>query len=459
MKKAFANTMEGVKNDLTVDNPRFYHFLMIFACIGISAVLSIYFGFFAWVALVLCVLAIVLSKGGQTVYVLAFLWPLSDVVFILGERLFVIVLITAPVWMALGYIIRLIKRQEKIMLGHALFAGAISLYILILFFVHSLTFTYLGIHIQLVGFIIFLYLVYIFRKDIHLKELFIVLFLGLMVSLLGGLLPNAVIGSCIPGRYAGLRVDPNYFASDFVIAIAILFVLRINGVFRYLFYPVFALLVIAILPTGSKSYLLLLFVLVLVYVLLEIVKHRSQAKKTVLHIFTTVGIVAFLCLLFLENVQFIFERLGADYTNIVESDTVERSALFNFINNITSGRLEIWLIYFEAIFASVGAALFGHGICAPNIGRFLGNTELAPHSIYVDMLYHIGIFGFMLYVAWGLFLLLPFIKQKKVNWWNTLAFVAFAICIGSLSDYRIMLTVYIMLISFVVTYSGEVKKH
>ena len=173
-------------------------------------------------------------------------------------------------------------------------------------------------------------------------------------------------------RFSGIYNDPNYFSVSIIQGIIVVFSSFINRNIknRTLFGVIFLLLLFCGSLTISKSfYLLALFVIVMIML-------SSDFNR---------NFVPIICGIFLIMLVIHINPFGLLNNIFARFDTYD----------ITTGRADIWKVYIAYIFSSVKTFLIGVGIDA----SYLLASNHVAHNIYIEVLYHIGIIGFILYFA------------------------------------------------------------
>jgi len=129
------------------------------------------------------------------------------------------------------------------------------------------------------------------------------------------------------------------------------------------------------------------------------------------------------------------------------------SRFFKFMDNITTYRYGIWVSVTIQVFSNIENALFGFSVGTPNIGETAnGIVGLMPHSTYVDMIFNAGLIGIIILVCLALYLLIPLIKKKEINWWNIFAFLPFLIALGAQSTMPFAFAVYLIVMCPLLTH-------
>lgn len=177
-------------------------------------------------------------------------------------------------------------------------------------------------------------------------------------------------------RFYGLFQDPNYYSMLLLTALSLMMKLKDS---RAIGWPTFligsAMLIACGVLTYSKTFFLMLLFLVAVYLVWQFWNKKVFRGFMLTLCVLLVGSV----LLFSDNSPF-----AVVLTRLFSSSDV---------GDLTTGRSEVFVKYFEAITDSVGSALFGAGLAADNMGR-------DPHNLFIEMLYYVGVVGFVLMVVY-----------------------------------------------------------
>lgn len=185
-------------------------------------------------------------------------------------------------------------------------------------------------------------------------------------------------------RYSGISYDPNFFAlvDSILIAILLLQKRKMN------FFRATVLLFLTVVGffTFSKSYVLLLVIIFTAFAL----KNNRHPLRTLV---TVGGILGCLTLIdYFSGIQ-ILALIQARFT---AADNV---------NDLTTGRADLWLEYLNYIFGNMRCLFFGSGFNALSLRK-------AVHNTYIDSVYRFGMVGT---VMWGFYL---WYCKKEVTWKN-----------------------------------------
>lgn len=179
-------------------------------------------------------------------------------------------------------------------------------------------------------------------------------------------------------RFSGLMENPNYYTIMLSIVLSILCILMIQGKAKLLDYIYFIVLSIFGFMSVSQSFI----VTFVVMILLLLISYARTKPRKLLGIILILIIMTYVIYMFLDasTIETILFRMGE--IDVDGSD----------VSELTSGRAELWLYYLKYLSSNLGVLLLGRGIGASNLP--MG----ASHSYYIDMLYHLGIVGTILYI-------------------------------------------------------------
>lgn len=185
---------------------------------------------------------------------------------------------------------------------------------------------------------------------------------------------EAIWGSGIL-RFQGLLRDPNYYMTTVVVGLAALAKLKESGRIRLLsFILVGVAFVMFGILTYSKTFFLMFALLGVVFIIWQF-----WNKKFLLGTVLVIAVVLTAeTLLFSENSPF--------------AVVMSRFLSSEDISDLTTGRTDIYLDYLAAIVKDPIIFFFGYGIATPELER-------APHNIYLQIAYHMGVVGLVLIVG------------------------------------------------------------
>ncbi len=167
------------------------------------------------------------------------------------------------------------------------------------------------------------------------------------------------------GRFGGLFSDPNFFTA--VNSIVVSIILFTNKKFTARNIIILAFLIIVGFFSYSKSYLLTLALILCIY----LVKNGTHVVRNILLLSGL--IITFLIVEYALKLNVLSLLLS-------RFETVED------VNDLTTGRWDLWQMYMESIFADAKILFFGDGYNTQTIYR-------AAHNTFIEFWYRFGIMG------------------------------------------------------------------
>lgn len=182
-------------------------------------------------------------------------------------------------------------------------------------------------------------------------------------------------------RFSGLYTDPNYYAIGLIISLCLLVVLlhrkEINLFFTVL---ITAPITYFLIQTYSKSAVIMLFLPLglLIYSWFT----QKRFFSVLLLIISAIVVVVLALSGRIPALELVIERFGLE----------ESSSTSNVdINELTTGRFDLWLMYAKYLIGNLRPLLFGDSVGAGYLNGF------AAHNTYFDVLYYLGsVGGFLL---------------------------------------------------------------
>lgn len=182
-------------------------------------------------------------------------------------------------------------------------------------------------------------------------------------------------------RWCGFYSDPNFFAGQIAVALGAMlwFVLYGRGRQTITAMVLSVLLIYCGLLTASKSFVVVLAAELLVWLYLLIRVRKRAAIKTVLIL--AVAVIT------------VFAIGSTVFQNLIQM-LVFRFSQANSLDDLTSGRVDIWKDYFKNVFSDVKVLLIGMGLSDELL------HDRATHNTLLQMLYQVGLMGTALIVWW-----------------------------------------------------------
>jgi O-antigen ligase len=171
-------------------------------------------------------------------------------------------------------------------------------------------------------------------------------------------------------RFSGLYADPNYYSINAIISLCLLVLLdyskKINSLSAIV---ILVALISFVILSRSKSALLMMALPAFLYVYSNY-KRRQRVKQ----VFTIIGILVIIVAAFSGRIS----ALDIVLTRLQDADN---------INELTTGRVSLWLMYLK-YFGNLPLSIFyGNGLGYPLLDGH------GAHNTYIDIIYYIGILG------------------------------------------------------------------
>lgn len=182
-------------------------------------------------------------------------------------------------------------------------------------------------------------------------------------------------------RFAGLYADPNYYAIGLIISLCLLVVLlHRNEINLFVAALLTVPIVYFLIQTYSKSAVIMVFlpVAILLYSLYSKRKYVSMLLLVV----SAVTVVILALSGQIPALEIVLNRFGVGETSSADLD----------VNELTTGRFDLWMMYAKYLINNMRAGLFGGGVGAGYLNGF------AAHNTYFDVLYYLGAIGGFLLV-------------------------------------------------------------
>ena len=244
----------------------------------------------------------------------------------------------------------------------------------------------------------------------------------------------------LQSRFSGLYNDPNYYAVNTILSLVLLvFLFHKKNINYCLFIIMSCLLIFFSILTYSKSSIIMLIIPVMFLLLSNLIN-----KRYLINLIFIVLVVALIVLFFHLDLNFI-NVMKFRFNN-------NSSSLFDknsFLNELTTGRLEIWRQYINFFENNTFELFFGTGI-----GSDLVNN-LVAHNTYIEMIYHFGIFGSILIVA--LFVLIIHKTGNSKNIFNYFGFITIFIMYFFLSELFFFDMIFHFIVSTLILNSSQVN--
>lgn len=413
----------AIKADCKTENSDFKFIFFKCIIIGLLIFISLWVHFFTWLALAAIILFSLTQWNGRAVYYAIFSFCFMDIFKVPNRGVMLYIIVLAFIVMLLGvkFFIEVMNKTKSIN-----WSLTIVCVLTIIMFFAPFGFKRLDMVLALVGGLGFVYVWYVFRKDISLKEVAFIFLLGMLFSFQFGLFHgvSTYLQDSIPllwgNRYSGAFWNPNQLAIYSVFGISLYYFLFLNRNIKPVFYPAFAFFALCALLSLSKAGLIMNVLLFIMFTAMLLV---TLKKKSLVPLGKCAVIIIVIILCCFPQSKLLFDRIISpfqtnDNSGIVNNNSNNESHNDGWIADLTTDRDIIWESYGSAIFSSIKTIIFGHGADAP-----CPNGGTGAHNWYLQFWFHYGLVGFCMLGA-IVFCIIGRNGFKKLNWHALLCVVA-----------------------------------
>ncbi|MDD4413155.1 MAG: O-antigen ligase family protein [Oscillospiraceae bacterium] len=186
-------------------------------------------------------------------------------------------------------------------------------------------------------------------------------------------------------RKRGFYPDSNFYSAQIALAIGCLLTIlsKKSGKQIIVILGMLIILVYYGFLSVSKSFLITLICMLVVWAILIIGSSRMQQKLVIL---LCVGVCA---------VFVITSNIFSDYINMY----LTRFTEIDSSGSITTGRVKLWYAYIDYLSNDYFSLLFGQGYTS-SASILVNGVPRASHNIFIQAIYQLGLFGTVLLIAW-----------------------------------------------------------
>ncbi len=280
--------------------------------------------------------------------------------------------------------------------------------------------TYVGGLIYLTYLPLF-YLIFAMRKEFDINQIMAWFLLGLVVSCcmaaVVNIIPHYQYVTFPHNRFTGFINCANYlYMRALLILTFYMYKFLNNSLSGIKFLAIYFVCALITLSTISKTAIVLLVFFTLLFCILFV---GQNFKKRVKYLFV-------FALLLVVTALICHNLLISVYNRFMQS-----KGSSNFLNSLTSGRLEIWKYYLSKWAEKPYTVLFGYGMFGPKL--YIPNLKHSfdTHSFTVMLIYRFGIVGLILLAA----LIVMFVRAANKQRPKFIAYLPFIwFVIESLTD-------------------------
>jgi len=400
----------------SVKSTKFLHMLVKSGVFALMILLSFYVPFFVYVAIAYICLLVVVENDAKSLMHLFFFYPFSfylnaNASLLLEGGIFVLAFIA--IFHLIRYVVLVCMKKEKIFIWPFIFFGMFLIYILLPFWRASDIYTF-----------VLLILLVLHRKKLCLREIAILLSLGIIISslwwLVGVILPTSQL-SFVKGhkpRFMALTFNPLLVSSMAMFAVFSLMYLFLKRKTGWEFYPLFIAVSLISHVSGSRIFTLIYISAFVTFIVINSIKHRKKdfVKKGIVPALVLTVCLCAIALIFFEQTKVLL----LDPTPSIYAPGKD-----------DPGRIGLWIIALKEWIQNINTILFGAGYMEKY------NGILHEHNAFLFFLRGSGLFGTLLIA--GLFLSLYYYANGKK--WKPKRFDFSYIYLGAVFLYAMVSTV------------------
>lgn len=327
------------------------------------------------VSAVICVIMLLFSTFGEMIAYVLFFQMFSTFGYFSQVAIFASVAI-----ILLKYIIGLIRKTERFYVVPFLATTAICIFYSSFHYEINASGVYQGF--SLITALYFIYFAFTYRRTLNFQKWFEYLMYGILVSAALSAISlffESAVASPISSSFTRLKLltkNENSLAIYCSLSLSYFVYAILNKKGNLIKNIIFAIFSIMFgFSTMSKTFLLVCIVIILYLFIFLIKKYKLSSIKIIFVISLVLGII---CFIFRDFLLITYDRFSIVYLH----DT--------WLNNITTGRYDIWMEYKEAIISSIPKLLFGVGFFNKRL------IAIGPHSLPIHIVYRMGLVGVVL---------------------------------------------------------------
>jgi len=178
-------------------------------------------------------------------------------------------------------------------------------------------------------------------------------------------------GTDFVSRFSGLQGNPNYYTIDIILALSAIIVTMYNRKHRPINTVFLVLLPVFGLMSLSKSFLITLVLLIACWFVLSIRQGVGGMTR-----FVFIAVVGMAIAYYMA-----YDSINASLLRFMGDDT-------SSLEQVTTGRSDIWMDYVEALLGDFKMLFCGNGL-----NTVLETAGKGAHNTYLESLFSLGIFG------------------------------------------------------------------
>ena len=280
------------------------------------------------------------------------------------------------------YIIGLIKKTEKFYIFPFLLTTAICIFYSSFYYETDAAGLYQGF--ALIAALYFIYLAFVYRKTINFQMWFEYLMWGILASAVVSVISflfesqmTATLGESL-SRLKLLTENANSLAIYCSLALSYFVYAILNKNGNIIKNSVLLILSVLFgLSTMSKTFLVVCIGIIIYLFVVIVKKYKIRSIKILIPVSIVFVIIGFI---FKDRISLIFDRFSIVYYSYTD----------HWLNNLTTGRYNIWMKYKAEIISTIPKLLFGVGFFNKRL------VKIGPHSLPIHLVYRMGLIGVVL---------------------------------------------------------------
>ena len=360
----------------------FFKKYKVHICLPLICVLQFLACFYydLWIASsIICVILLVFSNFGEKIAYTLFFQMFSTFGYFSQVSIF-----AAVALVLIKYIVGLIRRTERFYVFPFLLTTAICIFYSSFYYEINLSGVYQGF--SLIAALYFIYLAFVYRRTINFQQWFEYLMWGILataaisgISLFFETVSTSPLGTSF-SRIKLLTRNENSLAIYCSLALSYFVYAILNkkgNLVKNIILLVFSILFG--LSTMSKTFLLVCIFILLYLLVMLIKKYKLGSIK---FIAAALVVIAIICFVFKDTISTTFGRFSIIYYTHTD----------HWLNNLTTGRYNIWMQYKAEIISTLPKLLFGVGFFNKRL------IAIGPHSLPIHLVYRMGLVGVILLI-------------------------------------------------------------
>lgn len=376
-----------------------YNFYIAFFAAFAITIAAIWFRAYALVALMMLILCCSLFYDCNRMIILCSMGLFTQSIFDFWS--FIVFYIVS---LAIIILKKLIKKEKKLT-NDLIFPFCILAIFLVMFFAVNFNKNNLSFILQVIAPIVLLIELYFLRDEINIKKICRCLIIAFAIYYITSLIVYFLhissvrifdIDSIGIKRFKAFLGHENMLALWSSVLLSICVMLKINKKFGLLEFLIYAIILGVVgISTKSKAFLLVAFILMIVYLVVEL---KQNWKSGLIQIVCLLSIVGIVFLIFTDKALQYIERFTAYSQDI------------GIINMLTTGRVKIWNEYLQLWAENPLTVIFGKG------ATFFAGITKGPHSAFVECLTKYGLVGLCLLITLIIYMLTNINRKLKISY-------------------------------------------